>query len=447
MHLEFVNHASVLIQHGEISLLTDPWYKGVVVNNGWGLLAPSKFDVEDFERVTHIWFSHEHSDHFVPLILKEIPLETRKRITVLYQYTEDKKVINFCRDKLQFGEIIELHPGESFSLSQDFQFRCDPYTSGDSWFYASLPNCNILNINDCTVKTIDDARQIKSEIGTVDILLTQFGYAHKIGNEEDVEIRQEAASEKLQRIQNQIVVFKPKYLMPFASLSVFCHEENFYMNAEQVRINRVYDFISSHFPEVIPVILFPGDKYDFDGNFDSLFALQRYAELYENLKNYPKVKTRSVPLEQLLANGKKYGQRLVQKNPTAARLINKIGTKFYLTDYHFSLIFRGDKGFEKSSVPAESCDVKMSSDALNYTLLHEWGGMTCHGNARYLQTKNGDVYRFHLLMKMADMNNQGIAYKWRAPSLLMRCQAIVNKIKKYAQLRKVSLLDLMGLVL
>ena len=32
--IEFVNHASVIISYDEISILSDPWYKGTIFNNG-----------------------------------------------------------------------------------------------------------------------------------------------------------------------------------------------------------------------------------------------------------------------------------------------------------------------------------------------------------------------------------------------------------------------------
>ena len=36
--LEFINHASVIISHGEVSLLSDPWYQGDAFHKGWNLM-------------------------------------------------------------------------------------------------------------------------------------------------------------------------------------------------------------------------------------------------------------------------------------------------------------------------------------------------------------------------------------------------------------------------
>ena len=71
--ITFVNHASIIISHENIRLITDPWLFGSAFNNGWTLLSESKFRTQDFQNITHIWFSHEHPDHFHPFVLKSIP--------------------------------------------------------------------------------------------------------------------------------------------------------------------------------------------------------------------------------------------------------------------------------------------------------------------------------------------------------------------------------------
>ena len=89
MRLEFVNHASYILDASKqgVRLLTDPWLEGNAFNNGWGLLAKTTFRYEDFGSITHLWFSHEHPDHFSPPNLKKIPEDARKKITVLFQKT------------------------------------------------------------------------------------------------------------------------------------------------------------------------------------------------------------------------------------------------------------------------------------------------------------------------------------------------------------------------
>ena len=181
MELEFVNHASVILRHKNVNLIMDPWFEGIVFDNGWSLLSESKFKIEDFNRITHIWFSHEHPDHFFPPLLNKIPKEFKEKITVLFHKTNDKKVVNYCI-KQGFKEVVELNPDEQYVIQDDLKIISNEFTDGDSWAYFSTDDLGILNVNDCIITNKSEAEIIKSKIGKVDVLLTQFSYANKIGN-------------------------------------------------------------------------------------------------------------------------------------------------------------------------------------------------------------------------------------------------------------------------
>src|SRR5580693_6203624 len=114
--LEFVNHASYVLRMGQTSLLHDPWIDGAAFDFGWDLLVPSSFAAKDFESISHIWFSHEHPDHFSPANLKAIPPDQRAKITILYQNSADHKVAQFCRS-VGFKEVIELEPKHWVSIA------------------------------------------------------------------------------------------------------------------------------------------------------------------------------------------------------------------------------------------------------------------------------------------------------------------------------------------
>ena len=90
--IEFVNHASVLINYGKIGILSDPWYSKSVFHNGWRLLYENS--EEYIERVldntTHIYISHEHPDHFNPAYLLTEKIKNKiiqKKIVFIFQKT------------------------------------------------------------------------------------------------------------------------------------------------------------------------------------------------------------------------------------------------------------------------------------------------------------------------------------------------------------------------
>ena len=194
--ITFVNHASVIFTYKNIRLMTDPWLFGSAFNNGWELLSKSQFEINDFQNITHIWFSHEHPDHFHPLVLSSIPEHLRKNITILFQNTLDHRVAKKC-EQLNFKNVIEMNPQEFLSLSDEFKIKCVPNGTYDSWFYAEIGSKKILNINDCMVDSLSQAKIVKNLIGDVDILLTQFGYASWVGDPDDVQLRKNASFEKI----------------------------------------------------------------------------------------------------------------------------------------------------------------------------------------------------------------------------------------------------------
>lgn len=120
-----------------------------------------------------------------PKNLLSIDLEIRKGITILFQETIDKKVLFFCQN-LGFKDVIELRQNEDYQIDKNFSVLCNPYENGDSYALFHVENYKILNLNDCVIDSNYKANEIFQNVGAVDLLLTQFGFASKIGNELDL---------------------------------------------------------------------------------------------------------------------------------------------------------------------------------------------------------------------------------------------------------------------
>ena len=228
MNIQFVNHASCIFSYENINLMCDPWIEGKVFNEGWSLLAKSKFNYEDFDKITHIWFSHEHPDHFSPPIINKIDPFYRSKIIILYRKTNDKKIINYCK-KLGFKDCVELEPKKRYLISKNFEIMTNSIVH-DSWLNIKTDKHSVLNMNDCVFNSDMIGKKIKKLVGKVDLLLTQFSYAQKIGNSLDHQERVKAADNKIKQLVNQINIFSPKYTVPFASFCWFSHKDNYYMN-------------------------------------------------------------------------------------------------------------------------------------------------------------------------------------------------------------------------
>lgn len=403
--IKFVNHASYILHHDKISLIADPWIEGTAFHEGWNLIEQTKFGYSDFSEITHIWFSHEHPDHFSPNNLKSIPPEIRRNITVLFQKTKDKKVINFCK-KIDFKDCLEL-PADWFELSQDFKILNIPHTDGDSWMCVKAGDFTLLNINDCVLEDDKQIHQIKAQINSkkIDVLFTQFSYANWAGNKEDKKTRKIYAAKKITEIERQISIFQPTYTIPFASFVWFCHEENFYMNDE---INKI-DFVYNHLRERLdttPIILFPNEQWDLISEHNSTESVQKWMNSYNlNIVSEKTIRPSYIGESDLLELGNNYIKTLIKNNTKWMNFFLK-PSNMYIVDHDCSYTL-SLKGFEKSDIKQENCDISMSSGSLQYCFKYLWGGATTRINGRYQVPKGGKFYNWKLYFQTSELNNHG----------------------------------------
>ena len=403
--ITFVNHASYIVDYEGIHLITDPWLEGKAFHDGWSLIEPTKLAYTDFSAITHIWFSHEHPDHFSPPNLRSIPEDIRKNITVLFQQTKDQKVINYCK-QLNFKACIELPP-TWFALTQDVQLLNVPHTDGDSWLGMKVGNQTLLNINDCVIEDSRQAAAIMARLGVleVDVLFTQFSYANWVGNSGDTESHQRQAKKKLNEIARQVAAFRPKYIIPFASYVWFSHEENFYMNKESNKIDLIARYCQEqlHIPAVV---LFPGERWQIGEAHDTQASVNKWLKSYaEHIKPELATKATSVSEADLLTQGNAFINTLKKNNTGWMRLFFK-PTNIFIADYGkaFQLSLNG---FKIANIPSNDCDIDLSSDAMLYCFKFLWGGATTRVNGRYQVPPNGKFYNWKLYFQTSELNNHG----------------------------------------
>ncbi|TVR42671.1 MAG: MBL fold metallo-hydrolase [Cryomorphaceae bacterium] len=403
MRIIFVNHACYLLEHGDVKLLHDPWLSGSAFHNGWALIAPSAWSYERFAEVTHIWFSHEHPDHFSPQDLKAIAPEHRAGITVLFHKTRDRKVVDYCR-KLGFGEVIELGDGW-FDLCPEFSVMNRPHTDGDSWLCARVNGHYVLNINDCNLESDAALRAILKVIGGhPEVLLTQFSYANAAGNRNDTDIRRELAASKLAEVSRQIRVLMPKWVVPFASFIWFCHEENFYRNDAVNPVGLAAQAITE--AGARPLVMFNGDTWSLGEDHDSESAVLAWEKAFsEHVRPELVLKAAKIEVDELLNAGQHFCDTLRNQNaswihkvlkPTTI-FITDLNLVFSLAPWHFRLA---------PEMKPEFCDVHLGSEAMLYCFKHLWGGSTLRINGRYEAPLKGRFNRFKRYFNIAQLNNE-----------------------------------------
>lgn len=107
--LTMVGHAAVVLDFGETVLWTDPWLVSRAFNDSWEINPSPVLDPTLRSRITHIWISHEHPDHFNVPTLRSLVDEFSGRVEVLIQEHVAREPALFLRD-LGFA-VTELEPG------------------------------------------------------------------------------------------------------------------------------------------------------------------------------------------------------------------------------------------------------------------------------------------------------------------------------------------------
>lgn len=408
MKITWVNHASFIFEYDGIKLITDPWIESTAFDNGWALLSKSKMGYEDFSKITHIWFSHEHPDHFSPPCLNKITKNDRSKITVLFQSTCDRKVVEYCK-KAGFATIIEMKDDHYYPLSKNTQCLCNPHSDGDSWLYIKTDTYNLLNVNDCVIENEKSAINIKNKIGNVDVLFTQFGYANKIGNTNDIERRELESKEKLRRIKIQKNIFQPKTIIPFASYVYFCHEENKYMNNGMNKIDTVTNFITNEL-KTNAIVLYPGDEWIVESSYNNTAAINSYLSDHLKIDTNEAVFIPSnarISISDLVIESNQFIKNLIAYDNT--NKIYKIlpSAKIWIEDYQKSYSFNLKNGLKEAIYKTSECDISLKSEALWYSFKYLWGGDTLTINARFQTPVGGNFLNMRAYYKLALKMNRG----------------------------------------
>ena len=274
INITFLNHASFIVEYKQFKILNDPYLFNSAFNNGWNLLK--EIDHKDLlNDVTHIYFSHEHPDHFSIPFLKSISAKERQKIKVIYQETFDKRVKKFC-EGLGY-KIQEIKNLKEIYISDDFFITIGKVPFYDSWINYRINNKNILNVNDCVLDNPDVVHSIKTKLKNIDVLFSQFSYANFIPEEQQKKI----ATQCFERIKLQDKILKPFFIVPFASFIYFSHKENCEMNKNINTIQSTHNYITKNC-NAHPIILKPNENWNLNKK-DNYKSLKFWNEIYETI--------------------------------------------------------------------------------------------------------------------------------------------------------------------
>ena len=421
--IEFINHASVLVSYKGVNILSDPWYSGQAFHKGWNLLyETSDEQVEELlQTVTHIWISHEHPDHFsIKFFITHKQLIKSRNIEVLFQKTEDKRVLKFLEG--QGLKVSELSFGKPHKLSDFTSVICIKDGFYDSGLLIKNGSEKILNLNDCEVTNVKRAKEVKKITGEVDVLLTQFSFAAWKGGIKNQVWRREAAKEKLSTMKLQVDTFKPKAVIPFASFIYFSNDLNYYLNDAVNSLTDVDKFFK--FRTFVLLLMQPGDVFGGDAKIlDNENAKRFWASQAAKISNNKLNKFVSVTETALAEAFREYCDRILQKNSlTLMRLVRTLSpikafhpVQVLLVDKNMSVSFdylNRKIEFGCSEEPM----LLLHSESLYFLFKNGFGFDTLTVNACFEELKPGSFVEATKTLAIENLNNLG--YQIRFKTLL-----------------------------
>ncbi len=404
--ITFLNHASFIIQNKNFKICIDPYLFGSAFNNGWNLISEENHQ-DQLKDITHIFYSHEHPDHFSIPFLKSIEKKNRKNIEILYQETFDKRLKKYCEN--QGFNFRELRNNSEENFGNEIFITCGKVPFFDSWVNFKINNINILNVNDCVLEKPESLYNIKKVLNReIQFLFTQFSYANS-----DTELDQKSlAIKQLKSIKLQDEILKPKYIIPFASFIYFSNIENKFMNENINSIQNAFDYICQNC-KANPIILKPNMVLDETSEKNNKISLNYWNEFYNN---FDKLEYHSrepeIPEKELINKCNHYLNRIKQKNNyQLIALLSKLkffnNITFYVTDlkkyFSFNLIDGLNSNHKLSS---SEKSISLNSNSLSFIFDYDFGFDTLGINARFKCDKDYFM-KVKKSLSIGPLNNTG----------------------------------------
>lgn len=227
--ISLIAHSSILIQIGDLKILTDPWYFGTAFNDGWELYPkPNLDDIRSkVADVDMIWISHEHPDHFHFPTLKWLEGILTKKVSIYFQKTNSTKVFSALK-KIGYEHFVEMPHLDKIQVSTNVKIACYAHRHLDSALAVFIDDCFwLLNINDTELNECDISI-IKKTWGSPNVLYNQFSIAGSNGLETSLIKDGETVLSKMVEHHKYL---KANLTVPFASYVKFARSDNFYVNA------------------------------------------------------------------------------------------------------------------------------------------------------------------------------------------------------------------------
>ena len=373
--ITLVSHACVLIELGEVCVLTDPWTQGTAFNDSWRLLTAPMDLAAVLPRVTHLWISHEHPDHFHVPSLRALPPEFRARVQLLFQRSSDSPKMVAAFETLGFRNVTLLDHRRFTPLGNGVEAYCYHSRQIDSALALRGHGKTMLDLNDVEASP-RDLRTLRGDLGAVDVLLNQFSIAGFGGIEAELPA---LARRILDTIVRDHIALGAATTIPFASFIYFACDDNAALNRF---INTPLDVAQRFARERLALtVLAPGERWIVGLPHDNTRALGHYASAYADIGRELPAPAPTVPWGKLIAAFHEQQARLrAIHGPLGLRLLRSFTVRVPDLDRTVSFDFSAATALETPDAPPH---LVIASQPLHFMFAHPFGLQTLGVSGRY----------------------------------------------------------------
>lgn len=298
MRIEYLNHASVIIKSGDVSLLCDPWFSGTAFGGGWGLQYDNPDAFDKATSCSHLWISHFHPDHLHIPTLKQLA-SVSPDITAVANDSANF-LVSEALQRAGFRNIVPLYERRKLPLTRDITVTRYPTAGIDNMLLIETPEGTILNYNDCHLP-IDAVKLLKSKIGKVDVLLSNFNHAIKFldnPRRTDDDIRDELKT----NYKKVVDAIDPGWAIPFASAHYYRSPHTLWQNESLLQSEDLAELDE----RVLPLRI--GSEVTFDAHMKPTLSTPS-TNVVLNSKEI-KSDAESIPFDDVIEAAKDFGKRL-----------------------------------------------------------------------------------------------------------------------------------------
>ena len=407
MKIELISHASILIQCGDIQILTDPWYVSRGFNKSWALLGTKNLSEEELKGIHYIWISHKHPDHFNIPTLRAFPDWFKKQVTILFQNKNSEKLFSAMKN-WGFEKFQSLPYQTMLSLDSNTQIYCYPSHLETSCLGVRYNDQSLFNINDSELNE-DDCKTIRKEFGDVDVIINQFSFAGYLDIANYQDVLPKMSNDKLERLANNHQHLGANLTIPFASFVYFATVDNKFMNQyvntpETVTRYMAEKNLKTHFMEIGEIFALENKELHDRG-------LNYWQDIFRNIDNLDFMETEVIDYERIETAALAFTEKLYKYYPRPMIWMIR-PLKIYIPDLKILVRYAPkDRIFHliEANTTDEEADLIIYSQPLWYGFNFSWGFETLAISARILVKNN--YFMWKLVKNLSVLMNQEIYLK------------------------------------